>query len=163
MSKVFISLLLVALFLLGCKNEGEIAVEEAPFPVIEKIPLLVIHHKKNGDLISYLALQKVPANLQVIVEPAEDNQELFVTVLGTRRHDLLKRSFSISSQVGEGSHGKVTVIVEDSLAVSIDGNGFHSPALVSVNSLEEIEQALAEENMAPKGPSTIRVSNEEVE
>ena len=123
----------------------------------------MIHHRKNGDLISYLALEKVPANLRAFVEPTDGNQELFVTVLGTKRHDLLKRSFSISSQIGENSHGKITVIVENGLAVSIDGNGFHSPALVSIDSLDMIEQALAQGNMGLEGPSTITISNQEVE
>ena len=80
-----------------------------------------------------------------------------------KRHNLLKRSFSISSQIGEDSHGKVTVIVENGLAVSIDGNGFHSPALVSIDSLEMIEQALAEGNMGWEEPSTITISNQEIE
>ena len=123
----------------------------------------MIHHRKNGDLISYLALEKVPANLRAFVEPTDGNQELFVTVLGTKRHDMLKRSFSISSQIGENSHGKITVIVENGLAVSIDGNGFHSPALVSIDSLDMIEQALAQGNMGLEGPSTITISNQEVE
>lgn len=159
--QTFVSLLLVGFFSFGCKNEGENGLEEIPFPEIEKIQLLVIHHRKNGDLVSYLALNHVPVNLRVFVEPANDSQELFVTVLGTKRHSLLKRSFSISSQIGGGSHGKVTVIVENGLAVSIDGNGFHSPALVSIDSLEMIEQALVEGNMASQGPSTITISNEE--
>ena len=153
----------MALLLFGCSSEEDDLIEEAPFPEIEKIQLLVIHHRKNGDLISYLALEKVPANLRAFVEPTDGNQELFVTVLGTKRHDLLKRSFSISSQIGENSHGKITVIVENGLAVSIDGNGFHSPALVSIDSLEMIEQALAQGNMGLEGPSTITISNQEVE
>lgn len=153
----------MALLLFGCSSEEDDLIEEAPFPEIEKIQLLVIHHRKNGDLISYLALEKVPANLRAFVEPADVSQELFVTVLGTKRHDLLKRSFSISSQIGEDSHGKVTVIVENGLAVSIDGNGFHSPALVSIDSLEMIEQALAQGNMGSEGPSTITISNHGVE
>ncbi len=163
MERRSIAVFLVALLSFGCKNEAEIAVEEAQFPKIEEIPLLVIHHRKNGDLISYLALQKVPAKQRILVEPAAENQELFVTVLGTKRHDLLKRSFSISSQIGGSYHGKVTVIIENGLAVSIDGNGFHSPALVSIESLEIIEQALGERNMASKGGSTIRISNQEFE
>ena len=69
----------------------------------------------------------------------------------------------LSSQIGEDSHRKVTVIVENGLAVSIDGNGFHSPALVSIDSLEMIEQALVEENMGSEEPSTITISNQEVE
>ena len=153
----------MALLSFGCSSEEDDLVEEAPFPEIEKIQLLVIHHRKNGDLISYLALEKVPANLRAFVEPTDGNQELFVTVLGTKRHDLLKRSFSISSQIGENSHGKITVIVENGLAVSIDGNGFHSPALVSIDSLDMIEQALAQGNMGLEGPSTITISNQEVE
>jgi len=158
-----LALFLVALLSFGCSSEEDDLVEEAPFPEIEKIQLLVIHHRKNGDLISYLALEKVPANLRAFVEPTDGNQELFVTVLGTKRHDLLKRSFSISSQIGENSHGKITVIVENGLAVSIDGNGFHSPALVSIDSLDMIEQALAQGNMGLEGPSTITISNQEVE
>lgn len=163
MLKNSLALFLVALLSFGCSSEEDDLVEEAPFPEIEKIQLLVIHHRKNGDLISYLALEKVPANLRAFVEPTDGNQELFVTVLGTKRHDLLKRSFSISSQIGENSHGKITVIVENGLAVSIDGNGFHSPALVSIDSLEMIEQALAQGNMGLEGPSTITISNQEVE
>lgn len=163
MLKNSLALFLVALLSFGCSSEEDDLVEEAPFPEIEKIQLLVIHHRKNGDLISYLALEKVPANLRAFVEPTDGNQELFVTVLGTKRHDLLKRSFSISSQIGENSHGKVTVIVEKGLAVSIDGNGFHSPALVSIDSLEMIEQALAQGNMGLEGPSTITISNQEGE
>ena len=163
MLKNSLALFLVALLSFGCSSEEDDLVEEAPFPEIEKIQLLVIHHRKNGDLISYLALEKVPANLRAFVEPTDGNQELFVTVLGTKRHDLLKRSFSISSQIGENSHGKVTVIVEKGLAVSIDGNGFHSPALVSIDSLEMIEQALAQGNMGSEGPSTITISNQGVE
>jgi len=158
-----LALFLVVLLSFGCSSEEDDLVEEAPFPEIEKIQLLVIHHRKNGDLISYLALEKVPANLRAFVEPTDGNQELFVTVLGTKRHDLLKRSFSISSQIGENSHGKITVIVENGLAVSIDGNGFHSPALVSIDSLDMIEQALAQGNMGLEGPSTITISNQEVE
>ena len=163
MLKNSLALFLVALLSFGCSSEEDDLVEEAPFPEIEKIQLLVIHHRKNGDLISYLALEKVPANLRAFVEPTDGNQELFVTVLGTKRHDLLKRSFSISSQIGENSHGKITVIVENGLAVSIDGNGFHSPALVSIDSLDIIEQALAQGNMGLEGPSTITISNQEVE
>lgn len=163
MLKNSLALFLVALLSFGCSSEEDDLVEEAPFPEIEKIQLLVINHRKNGDLISYLALEKVPANLRAFVEPTDGNQELFVTVLGTKRHDLLKRSFSISSQIGENSHGKVTVIVEKGLAVSIDGNGFHSPALVSIDSLEMIEQALAQGNMGLEGPSTITISNQEGE
>lgn len=163
MLKNSLALFLVVLLSFGCSSEEDDLVEEAPFPEIEKIQLLVIHHRKNGDLISYLALEKVPANLRAFVEPTDGNQELFVTVLGTKRHDLLKRSFSISSQIGENSHGKITVIVENGLAVSIDGNGFHSPALVSIDSLEMIEQALAQGNMGLEGPSTITISNQEVE
>lgn len=163
MLKNSLALFLVALLSFGCSSEEDDLVEEAPFPEIEKIQLLVIHHRKNGDLISYLALEKVPANLRAFVEPTDGNQELFVTVLGTKRHDLLKRSFSISSQIGENSHGKITVIVENGLAVSIDGNGFHSPALVSIDSLDMIEQALAQGNMGLEGPSTITISNQEVE
>ncbi len=163
MLKNSLALFLVALLSFGCSSEEDDRVEEAPFPEIEKIQLLVIHHRKNGDLISYRALEKVPANLRAFVEPADGSQELFVTVLGTKRHDLLKRSFSISSQIGEDSHGKVTVFVEKGLAVSIDGNGFHSPALVSIDSLEMIEQALAQGNMGLEGPSTITISNQEVE
>ena len=163
MLKDSLALFLVALLSFGCSSEEDDRVEEAPFPEIEKIHLLVIHHRKNGDLISYRALEKVPANLRAFVEPADGSQELFVTVLGTKRHDLLKRSFSISSQIGEDSHGKVTVFVEKGLAVSIDGNGFHSPALVSIDSLEMIEQALAQGNMGLEGPSTITISNQEVE
>jgi hypothetical protein len=155
--------LIVALLSFGCSSERDDVVEEAPFPEIEKIQLLVIHHRKNGDLISYLALEKVPANLRAFIEPADGSQEIFVTVLGTKRHDLLKRSFSISSQTGEDSHGKVTVIVENGLAVSIDGNGFHSPALVSIDSLEMIEQALVDGNMGSEGPPTITISNQGVE
>jgi hypothetical protein len=155
--------LIVALLSFGCSSERDDVVEEAPFPEIEKIQLLVIHHRKNGDLISYLALEKVPANLRAFIEPADGSQEIFVTVLGTKRHDLLKRSFSISSQTGEDSHGKVTVIVENGLAVSIDGNGFHSPALVSIDSLAMIEQALADGNMGSEGPPTITISNQGVE
>lgn len=161
--KMSVALLLLAFLSFGCSNEEDGLVQEAPFPEIEKIQLLVIHHRKNGDLISYLALEKVPANLRAFVEPADGSQELFVTVLGTKRHNLLKRSFSISSQIGEDSHRKVTVIVENGLAVSIDGNGFHSPALVSIDSLEMIEQALVEKNMRSEEPSTIRISNQEVE
>ena len=163
MLKNSLALFLVVLLSFGCSSEEDDLVEEAPFPEIEKIQLLVIHHRKNGDLISYLALEKVPANLRAFVEPTDGNQELFVTVLGTKRHDLLKRSFSISSQIGENSHGKVTVIVEKGLAVSIDGNGFHSPALVSIDSLDMIEQALAQGNMGLEGPSTITISNQEGE
>lgn len=163
MLKNSLALFLVALLSFGCSSEEDDLIEEAPFPEIEKIQLLVIHHRKNGDLISYLALEKVPANLRAFVEPTDGNQELFVTVLGTKRHDLLKRSFSISSQIGENSHGKITVIVENGLAVSIDGNGFHSPALVSIDSLDMIEQALAQGNMGLEGPSTITISNQEVE
>ncbi|MCH1421030.1 MAG: hypothetical protein L7W40_12060 [Akkermansiaceae bacterium] len=163
MLKNSLALFLVVLLSFGCSSEEDDLVEEAPFPEIEKIQLLVIHHRKNGDLISYLALEKVPANLRAFVEPTDGNQELFVTVLGTKRHDLLKRSFSISSQIGENSHGKITVIVENGLAVSIDGNGFHSPALVSIDSLDMIEQALAQGNMGLEGPSTITISNQEVE
>jgi hypothetical protein len=155
--------LIVALLSFGCSSERDDLVEEAPFPEIEKIQLLVIHHRKNGDLISYIALEKVPANLRAFIEPADGSQEIFVTVLGTKRHDLLKRSFSISSQTGEDSHGKVTVIVENGLAVSIDGNGFHSPALVSIDSLAMIEQALADGNMGSEGPPTITISNQGVE
>jgi hypothetical protein len=155
--------LIVALLSFGCSSERDDLVEEAPFPEIEKIQLLVIHHRKNGDLISYLALEKVPANLRAFIEPADGSQEIFVTVLGTKRHDLLKRSFSISSQTGEDSHGKVTVIVENGLAVSIDGNGFHSPALVSIDSLAMIEQALADGNMGSEGPPTITISNQGAE
>ena len=155
--------LIVALLSFGCSSERDDVVEEAPFPEIEKIQLLVIHHRKNGDLISYIALEKVPANLRAFIEPADGSQEIFVTVLGTKRHDLLKRSFSISSQTGEDSHGKVTVIVENGLAVSIDGNGFHSPALVSIDSLEMIEQALVDGNMGSEGPPTITISNQRVE
>jgi hypothetical protein len=155
--------LIVALLSFGCSSERDDVVEEAPFPEIEKIQLLVIHHRKNGDLISYLALEKVPANLRAFIEPADGSQEIFVTVLGTKRHDLLKRSFSISSQTGEDSHGKVTVIVENGLAVSIDGNGFHSPALVSIDSLAMIEQALADGNMGSEGPPTITISNQGAE
>lgn len=161
--KLSLLLLIVALLSFGCSGERDDLVEEAPFPEIEKIQLLVIHHRKNGDLISYLALEKVPANLRAFIEPADGSQEIFVTVLGTKRHDLLKRSFSISSQTGEDSHGKVTVIVENGLAVSIDGNGFHSPALVSIDSLEMIEQALADGNMGSEGPPTITISNQGVE
>ena len=161
--KLSLLLLIVALLSFGCSGERDDLVEEAPFPEIEKIQLLVIHHRKNGELISYLALEKVPANLRAFIEPADGSQEIFVTVLGTKRHDLLKRSFSISSQTGEDSHGKVTVIVENGLAVSIDGNGFHSPALVSIDSLEMIEQALADGNMGSEGPPTITISNQGVE
>lgn len=163
MFKLSLVPLIVALLSFGCSGERDDLVEEAPFPEIEKIQLLVIHHRKNGDLISYLALEKVPANLRAFIEPADGSQEIFVTVLGTKRHDLLKRSFSISSQTGEDSHGKVTVIVENGLAVSIDGNGFHSPALVSIDSLEMIEQALADGNMGSEGPPTITISNQGVE
>ena len=163
MLKNSLALFLVVLLSFGCSSEEDDLVEEAPFPEIEKIQLLVIHHRKNGDLISYLALEKVPANLRAFVEPTDGNQELFVTVLGTKRNDLLKRSFSISSQIGENSHGKITVIVENGLAVSIDGNGFHSPALVSIDSLDMIEQALAQGNMGLEGPSTITISNQEGE
>lgn len=161
--QMFVALLFLAFFSFGCKNDGNNAVGAAPFPEIEEIQLLVIHHRKNGDLISYLALEHVPINLRALVEPVNDSQELFVTVLGTKRHSLLKRSFSISSQIGGDSNGKVTVIVENGLAVSIDGNAFHSPALVSIDSLEMIEQALVEGNMASEGASTITISNEEVE
>ena len=163
MFQLSLVLLIVALLSFGCSGERDDLVEEAPFPEIEKIQLLVIHHRKNGDLISYLALEKVPANLRAFIEPADGSQEIFVTVLGTKRHDLLKRSFSISSQTGEDSHGKVTVIVENGLAVSIDGNGFHSPALVSIDSLEMIEQALVDGNMGSEGPPTITISNQRVE
>ena len=163
MLKTPLALFLVVLLSFGCSSEEDDLVEEAPFPEIEKIQLLVIHHRKNGDLISYRALEKVPANLRAFVEPADVSQELFVTVLGTKRHDLLKRSFSISSQIGENSHGKITVIVENGLAVSIDGNGFHSPALVSIDSLDMIEQALAQGNMGSEGVSTITISNHGVE
>ena len=163
MFRLSLVLLIVALLSFGCSGERDDLVEEAPFPEIEKIQLLVIHHRKNGDLISYLALEKVPANLRAFIEPADGSQEIFVTVLGTKRHDLLKRSFSISSQTGEDSRGKVTVIVENGLAVSIDGNGFHSPALVSIDSLEMIEQALVDGNMGSEGPPTITISNQRVE
>ena len=163
MFQLSLVLLIVALLSFGCSGERDDLVEEAPFPEIEKIQLLVIHHRKNGDLISYLALEKVPANLRAFIEPADGSQEIFVTVLGTKRHDLMKRSFSISSQTGEDSHGKVTVIVENGLAVSIDGNGFHSPALVSIDSLEMIEQALVDGNMGSEGPPTITISNQRVE
>ena len=163
MFQLSLVLLIVALLSFGCSGERDDLVEEAPFPEIEKIQLLVIHHRKNGDLISYLALEKVPANLRAFIEPADGSQEIFVTVLGTKRHDLLKRSFSISSQTGEDSREKVTVIVENGLAVSIDGNGFHSPALVSIDSLEMIEQALVDGNMGSEGPPTITISNQRVE
>lgn len=163
MIRSFISLLLVALVLSSCKNEEETIAEEAPFPEVEKIPLLVIHHKKNGDLIHYLALDKVPDNQQILVEPASEDQELFVTVLGKKRHDLLKRSLSISSQVGGDFLGKIKVIVENGLAVSIDGNGFHSPALISDESLEVIEESLTQGKMVSDGVSTIRILNEVVE
>jgi hypothetical protein len=53
--------------------------------------------------------------------------------------------------------------VENGLAVSIDGNGFHSPALVSIDSLEMIEQALVDGNMGSEGPPTITISNQRVE
>ena len=135
----------------------------APFPEIEKIPLLVVHHQKNGDLIHYLALQDVPKNLYIVIEPKDEDQELFVTVLGKKRHDLLKRSLSISSKVGENYLGRIAVIVENGVAISIDGNGFHSPALVSDDSLSVIEEALASGQIASKGPSTIRIATEEVE
>ena len=161
--KSLIFVLFVAFFPLSCLNEAEFVEENAPFPEIEEIPLLVIHHQRNGNLINYLAFPVVPTVLRVLVEPADENQELFVTVLGAKRHELLQRSFSISSKVGKGHHGKVTVIVENGLAVSIDGNGFHSPALVTLNSLGVIEEALAGGEMASTGASTIRISNEKVE
>lgn len=163
MLKSFIAVLVVAFFSSGCENGEETIAETPSFPKIEQIPILVIHHKKNGDLIHYLALRKVPENLQILVEPANEEQELFVTVLGKKRNELLKRSLSISSQVGEAYLGRVTVIVENGLAVSIDGNGFHSPALISEESMRVIEDALANGKTASEGPSTIRIPKEQVE
>ncbi len=148
------------LILAGCKNE-EVVEKGAPFPAVEKISLLVIHHKKNGELIHYLALKDVPEELQMVIKPKDGDEEVFVTVLGKKRHALLKRSLSISSRVGEASLGKVTVIVENGLAISIDGNGFHSPALVSEATLEEIDEDLAAGKMSSEGVSTITITKEE--
>ena len=163
MIRSIILLLLPALAFSSCNNDESISVGEAPFPAIEKIPLLVIHHSENGDLIHFLALKKIPENQQIEVKPDSGDQEVFVTVFGKERHDLLKRSLSISSQVGGDFLGKVTVIVEDGLAVSIDGNRFHSPALISDESLRKIEEAPTRGKMVSDGISTIRILNEAVE
>ena len=148
------------LVLVGCKNK-ETVEERAPFPAIEKISLLVIHHEKDGELIYYRALNDVPEELQMVIEPKDGDEEVFVTVLGKKRHALLKRSLSISSRVGVDYLGKVTVIVENGVAISIDGNGFHSPALVSEATLREIDENLAAGKMSADGTSTITTSKED--
>ena len=151
-------------FLAGCGEQTEEVISAGPdYPAIENSKLLVIHHDRNGSLIDYLALDEVTDEMLIRVKPTKEDQDLYVTVLGMKRHDLLKRSFSISSKVGEGYLGMIDVIVENGLAISINGNGFDTPALVSNESLRLIDERLAGGENSSEGISTIKIELEGVE
>jgi len=134
-----------------------------PFPAIEKAKLLVIHHDRDGSLIHYLALEKVSDEMLITVKPTRDDQDVYVTVLGTERHALLKRDFTVFSKAGEGNLGQIDVFVEKGKAISINGNGINSPALVSDETLRRIDARLTGAKNSSEGTSTIKIGQEGVE
>ncbi len=158
-----ISTLLTGLvfFLVSCGEEAQEEINAGPtFPSIEKSKLLVIHHDRDGSLIHYLAPDEITDEMLIRVKPTKDDQDLYVTVLGMKRHDLLKRSFTISSKVGDGFLGQIDVIIENGLAISINGNGFDTPALVSHETLKFIDDRLAGGKSSSEGISTIVIEQE---
>lgn len=162
MKAIFLSLVV---FWVGCgenPKEQEGAARRF-FSTIENAPLVVIHHDRAGNLLHYLALEEISGDLLIRVTPSTDDQDLYVTVLGKNRNALLKRSFSMSSQVGEAYLGKVEVIIEKGMAVSLDGNGMHSPALVSDETLQKVEENLAQGVRLSGGENTISLIQDLVE
>ena len=85
----------------------------------------------------------------ILFQTAGDGSELFVVVIGPSRSQDLFKVIVVSSSVGEGMLGEVTVGVTDGIVTGIFGNEISSYCSLGVDDLEKVRDQLVDGSHEP--------------
>ncbi|MGJ8655813.1 MAG: hypothetical protein ACSHX6_05120 [Akkermansiaceae bacterium] len=136
---------LLALFVIGLASCSER--DESKYSSIASCDLVIILHTVEGDLIDYLAVEKLAYQKEYEAVYPGYTGEFLVSVYGVKIPAELKKDWAVPTQNAQGYMGKITVELRDGKLSSIMGNGIRSPSPITKATLEKVNSAIASGKM----------------
>lgn len=147
-----VATLVCLLFVTACgKKNGD------AYPAIKETPLVIVAHDAKGNLKDFRVIKDVSAIHSVTVTPAAGGQEIYVTVLGSKRQPSFQTDTCMGTKDAADFKGTVNVVIENGLVMSATGDIPMTPSPLNTAALDKISANLATGQLLAKENSLISV------
>jgi hypothetical protein len=119
--------------------------------------LVVLSHTENGELLDYMVFNDLSGISLIRVLPKKGHTDIYVTLYGSKQHELLQKDMTIYSKVAEGYKGNVEVSIQDGIAVAVMGNGFKTPNPITDAAIEAVINAISKGLTESEGNDSFEV------
>ena len=109
----------------------------------------VIAYDDDGNVVDFVHIEPDSDIQSILFQAPVDGSELFVVVIGPSRSQELFKVSVVSSSVGEGMLGEVTVGVTDGIGTGIFGNGISPHCSLGADDLEKVRDQLVDGSHEP--------------
>lgn len=113
-------------------------------PALMAEPLVVIAHDGKGKLKDFKVIKDLENIRSITVTPPGGGQEIYVTVLGTKRHQLFQGDSCVGTRDAADARGTIEVVIENGLATSAKGDNTLSPSPLTKEALDAVVAKLAD-------------------
>ncbi len=96
----------------------------------------------TSDQTLYEVIEIQPDVIRIEIETPDSGDMIHAYILGRNVHETIKPNIAITGQKGPGYQGRIAVVQEDGIVVSVTGNGFVAGSTIPPSLLPDIKERL---------------------